>query len=231
MQSLADESRLRLLHLLDRQELGVAELCEIVQLPQSTVSRHLKVLADEGWVQSRRQGTAHLYRLMEAELEAEARKLWLLAREQTEKWSAVAQDELRLDRVLRNRQSESETFFAGAAAEWDRLRAEMYGGTFTRSALAALIPQEFVVADLGCGTGQMTEQLAQHVKRVIAVDNSAAMLKAARKRIGERGNVELHRAQLESLPMETETCDAALLVLVLSYVEDVQGVLKEIARV
>ncbi len=179
MQALADESRLRLLHLLERHELGVAELCEIVQSPQSTVSRHLKILSDDGWTQSRRQGTTHLYRLILDELDPEARKLWLLARDQTQNWSAVAQDELRLERVLRQRQSESQSFFAGAAAEWDRLRIEMYGQLFIQAMLPALLPDSYVVADLGCGTGQMTELLSPHVKQVIAVDNSTAMLKAA----------------------------------------------------
>src|SRR3954467_9232640 len=63
MASLSDATRLRLLRLLERHELGVAEMCDILQLPQSTVSRHLKVLADEGWVRSRSQGTANLYRM------------------------------------------------------------------------------------------------------------------------------------------------------------------------
>jgi SAM-dependent methyltransferase len=231
MQSLADESRLRLLHLLERHELGVAELCEIVQLPQSTVSRHLKVLSDERWTQSRRQGTTHLYRLMLDELDADARKLWLLARDQTQAWSAVLQDEHRLERVLRDRQSESQNFFAGAAAEWDRLRSEMYGNVFTQSALLSLLSDQLVVADLGCGTGQLTEALSRHVKKVIAVDSSAAMLKAARKRVGERDNVELHRAELESLPLDSATVDAALLILVLTYVNEPATVLKEIGRI
>src|SRR5881227_2069687 len=81
MESLADPTRLRQLRLLERHELGVAELCDILQLPQSTVSRHLKVLADQHWVRSRRQATNHLYRTILDELDAGARKLWLLARE------------------------------------------------------------------------------------------------------------------------------------------------------
>ena len=89
-----------LLRLLERNELGVVELCEIVQLPQSTVSRHLKVLSSEGWTNSRRLGTAHLYRLRIDELQPPARKLWLLAREQSDAWPAVEQDRLRLARVL-----------------------------------------------------------------------------------------------------------------------------------
>src|SRR5580765_7258367 len=91
MESLADATRLRLLRLLERNELGVAELCDVLQLPQSTVSRHLKVLADQKWVRGRRQGTNHLYRTILDELEAGARRLWMLAREQTDAWPAVKQ--------------------------------------------------------------------------------------------------------------------------------------------
>src|SRR3954464_2143612 len=83
MESLADATRLRLLRLLERHELGVIELCDVVQLPQSTVSRHLRVLSDDGWVRSRRHGTTNLYRMVLDELDATPRRLWLLAREQT----------------------------------------------------------------------------------------------------------------------------------------------------
>src|SRR6187455_1237225 len=89
MECLADETRLRLLRLLERHELGVVELCEILQLPQSTVSRHLKVLADQAWVRSRREGTTRLYRMILDELTTPARKLWLLAREQTANWATL----------------------------------------------------------------------------------------------------------------------------------------------
>src|SRR5213596_2192836 len=98
MSSLADPTRLRLLRLLERHELGVVELCDVLQLPQSTVSRHLKVLTDEGWTRHRRLATTHLYRMILDELDAPQRKLWLLAREQTEGWQQAAQDRLRLAR-------------------------------------------------------------------------------------------------------------------------------------
>src|SRR5262244_296018 len=147
---LADPTRLRLLRLLERHELGVGELCDILQLPQSTVSRHLKVLADQKWVRGRRQGTNHLYRTILDELEAPARRLWLLAREQTENWPASKQDRLRLDRLLREKQGEGEAFFAGAAGEWDRLRGELYGRHFSDVATLALLSPDMSVADLGC---------------------------------------------------------------------------------
>ncbi|MBC8106019.1 MAG: metalloregulator ArsR/SmtB family transcription factor [Anaerolineae bacterium] len=183
MDSLADETRLRLLHLLERQELGVVELCDILQLPQSTVSRHLKVLSDQKWVRSRRLATTHLYRTILDELDPAARKLWLLAREQTQNWATLKQDELRLQRRLREREIDSQEFFAGAAAQWDHLRRELYGESFSVSAMLALLPRDMIVADLGCGTGATIEQLAPHVRQIIGVDNSPAMLKAAKKRL------------------------------------------------
>ena len=69
MESLADPTRLRLLRLLERHELGVGDLCDVLQMPQSTVSRHLKILADQGWTHSHREGTANLYRMHADELE------------------------------------------------------------------------------------------------------------------------------------------------------------------
>jgi len=84
MESLADATRLRLLRLLERHELGVAELCDVLQLPQSTVSRHLKVLADQKWVRGRRQGTNHLYRTITGELDAPPGGIWCLRGDQTE---------------------------------------------------------------------------------------------------------------------------------------------------
>src|SRR3954468_15244380 len=231
MDALGDPTRLRLLRLLEGHELGVMDLCDVVQLPQSTVSRHLKVLSEGGWVGSRRQGTTHLYRMILDELEAASRKLWLLAREQTDVWATVAQDELRLGRRLKERQKESEAFFAGAAGEWDRMRVEMYGKKFAREAMMALLPSDWVVADLGCGGGGVTAELAGHVGKVYGIDNSPAMLKAAKKRVEGRENVELKRGDLEAIPLEDESCDSAMMLLVLSYVAEPAVVLKEMSRI
>ncbi len=230
MEGLADATRLRLLRVLERQELGVVELCQVLKLPQSTVSRHLKVLADQGWLENRRHGTSSLYR-MSASIDPTARRLWRLALEQTEGWATLRQDELRLESRLRARREETQSFFSGAAADWDRMRTELYGDRFDREAILGLLPADWTVADLGCGTGELTASLALNVRRVIGVDQSAAMLRAARRRTEGFSNVELHRSALERLPVEDGTCDAALLVLVLTYVAEVPAVLLEAARI
>ena len=230
MEVLADATRLRLLRLLERHELGVAELCHVLQLPQSTVSRHLKVLGDQGWIRGRSKGTANLYRMTLDSSDPTARRLWLLTREQTEGWATVEQDQLRLGRLLAERQP-SNAFFAGAAGKWDRLRTDLYGSAFAEAALLALLPPDWVVADLGCGTGHSAFALAPHVARVIGVDQSSAMLKTAHRRTAGLDNVELRRGSLEALPIADAECDAALLVLALTYVEEPAAALKEMARV
>ena len=218
--ALADPARLRLLHLLAEHELGVMELAEIVQMPQSSVSRHLKVLAEQGWIVSRSERTANLYTMANGDLAASARQLWQVAREQTKEWPALAQDRLRLERRLAARQLDSRSFFAGVAGEWERLRTELYGDRFTGAALHALLPGSWVVADLGCGSGAVTVELAPHVARVIAVDNSPEMLAAAKRRAGKLANVDFRRGDLETLPLADRSCDAALMLLALTHLSD-----------
>ncbi|HTN52197.1 MAG TPA: metalloregulator ArsR/SmtB family transcription factor [Anaeromyxobacter sp.] len=229
MDGLADATRLRILRAVERRELSVLELCEVLALPQSTVSRHLKVLSDLGWLAARRRGTQSLYGWA-PELDPGARKLWLVARGESEGWAVVRQDADRLQAV-RARRDGAERFFAGAAGAWDELRARVYGRAFGQEALLALLPSRWTVADLGCGTGALTAELAPHVRRVIAVDRSPAMLRAARRRTEPLENVELHEADLAALPLETGRCDAALLVLVLAYLEEPTSVLREAARI
>jgi ArsR family transcriptional regulator len=230
MGSLADPTRLRLLRLLERHELGVAELCDVLQMPQSTVSRHLKVLADQGWLRSRAHRTTNLYRMDLEAAEAAARRLWGLAREQIEGWATASQDALRLERVLARRPP-ADDFFSGAAGRWDRLREELYGRSFGQEAFLALLSPQWVVADLACGTGPATAALAPYVRRVIGVDQSAAMLKAARRRTAGLRNVDLRRGSLEALPLEFASVDAALILLALTYVEDPGLALREAARI
>lgn len=231
MSTLADAARIRILHLLAEQSLLVSDLGDVLQLPQSTVSRHLKQLSDQGWLVSRREGTSHLYRMLTEELDPIAKQLWEIARRQTQDQPAIAQDRLRLASVRAARQRDSRSFFAGAARDWDRLRGELFGTSFSTEALLALIDPELTVADLGCGTGAVVQQLAPHVKRVIGVDNSREMLAAARQRVGELTNVSLECGDLVKLPMPDGVVDAALMILSLSYAADVQQALQEARRI
>lgn len=231
LSALADPTRSRLLLLLDRHELTVGELCTALQLPQSTVSRHLKTLADEGWVTARAEGTSRRYAMPGAALDAGARRLWHLVRDQVGATPSARNDLSRAERVLLERRSTSQAFFSSGAGQWDRVRGELYGSRADLAPLAALLDPEWVVADLGAGTGQTTAALAPYVGRVIAVDESTAMLAAARRRLADHENVEVRSGSLEDLPIEAASVDAAILSLVLHFVVDPTAVIAEAARV
>ena len=229
--SLADTTRSRLLLLLDRNELTVSELCGITQLPQSTVSRHLKALVDGGWISSRAEGTSRLYAMTRDDLDAARRRLWLLVREQVGPTPAAAQDQRRLQAALAERRTTSQEFFSSSAGQWDRLRDELFGDRVQLAAFAALADAEWTIGDLGCGTGPVSAALAPFVGRVVAVDASAAMLQAAKKRLHEFDNIDLRRGELEALPIDSDRLDAATLMLVLHHVPDPARALAEVARV
>jgi ubiquinone/menaquinone biosynthesis C-methylase UbiE len=229
--ALADTTRSRILLLLDRHELTVSELCGIVQLPQSTVSRHLKALADAGWIAARAEGTSHLYTMTRDELDGSARRLWHLVREQVGPTSAAAQDQRRLQVALAERRTKSQEFFSSSAGQWDRVRDELFGNRFHLGALAAFAEAEWTVGDLGCGTGTVSAALAPFVARVVAVDDSAAMLQAAKKRLQGFDNIDLRRGELESLPIDDSRLDAATLMLVLHHVPEPERALAEASRV
>src|SRR5438128_8478717 len=102
LSALADPTRNRILLLLDRFELSVGDLCVILQLPQSTVSRHLKVLADDGWVAARGEGTSRFYTMVPSRLDDDARELWQVVRAQAASGTSgvnAAEDARRAERV------------------------------------------------------------------------------------------------------------------------------------
>jgi ArsR family transcriptional regulator len=228
--TLADATRGRMLLILERHELTVTELCAVLQLPQSTVSRHLKTLADSSWVTSRRDGTSRYYTLALDDRDAHTRRLWSLLREQIATTPGADQDARRLKGVLGRRQRKSEEFFASAAGQWDRLRRDLFGGASALHALPALIDPSWTVGDLGCGTGETSAALAPFVKQTIAVDRSGEMLQTARRRLKGVPGVDVRRGELEALPIADAELDAAIMLLVLHHAPDPAAVLSEAAR-
>ena len=229
MTALADSTRSRLLLILERHELTVTEIMSVLQLPQSTVSRHLKALGDNDWVVSRPEGTSRRYRAAE-KLDPSSRRLWHVVREQVIATPAAAHDARRVQTVLAHRRTRSQKFFSSSAGQWDRLRDELFGKRADLMGVLGLLDENWVVGDFGCGTGQLTESIAPFVSRVIAIDDSAAMLAAARRRLSSMQNVDIRSGRLESLPIEDGSLDAALLFLVLHYVPEPEAAIAEASR-
>lgn len=212
---LGDETRLRMLLLLDSEELQVGELARVLQLPQSTVSRHVKKLVDAGLAEKRVAGAVSWLRREGAD------RLWAVVSEGL----SFPEDERRLAAVVAQREMDSQEFFGRHAEHWDALRQELFGTSYLLPVLSALLPPGVRVADLGCGTGEVLQHLPSGC---IGVDREQAMLDAARKRVP---SADLRPGVLESLPLADEEVDLAVCALVLHHVPELAPVFAEVARV
>ncbi len=229
LSSLGDETRTRILVLLERSEFTVSELCAALQIPQPTVSRHLKKLAEDGWVTHRAEGRNHHYRMAEGTDES-SRELWRVVRAGLGSGGVYAQDEERARGVLSERRRRSAEFFATSADRWDSLRTDLFGARAELLPLFGLLDPAWTVGDLGTGTGGLASALSPFVRRVIAVDQSEEMLDGARERFADRPGVELRQGSLEHLPVEDRELDVAVLSLVLHYVLEPSVALREVHR-
>ena len=229
---LGDLARVRLLRLVEQAELGVGvgELATAAQLPQSTVSRHLKALQEHGWIVKRHEGTASYYRLR-LELDADLLRLWETTRDRVADGAVFVDDAARLAEVLASRRTDSQAFFGRICGEWHELRRDLFGTGFGDEALLGLLDPDWVVADLGCGTGDVAERLAPLVREVVAVDREPAMLDALRRRLADAENIRVVEGDLLNLPLETGSIDAAVVMLVLHHLADPVAVLRETARI
>lgn len=229
LSALGDETRVRILVLLERSELTVTELAFVLQAPQPSVSRHLKTLAGEGWVEARVEGRNRHYRIA-PDLDEPARELWRIVREQVGDGTLYAADAERARVVLERRRLRSEEFFSQAAERWDEMREELFGRTANLLPLLGLVRSDWTVADLGVGTGTLAQTLSPFARKVVGVDRSEQMLAAAALRLAGTENVELRRGELERLPLRDGEIDLAILALVLHHVVHPPDVLAEVKR-
>lgn len=229
--ALADETRRRTLTVLRQHELSVSELVTVLDQPQSTVSRHLRVLRDASLIRDRRNGKAVMYSVSDSRSSDTDPSGGIMD------W--LAQQALprsikgRLDSVLRKRTEMSRQFFDTLGRQWDTLREDSFGARFELEAFMALLPDNWTVADLGTGTGYMLPRLARHFRRVIGVEPSSRMIEAATELVEREGieNVELRTGELENLPISNESVDLALAVLVLHHVASPAGAVSELRRI
>ena len=203
----ADPNRLRILLLLEREELSVAELQDILAMGQSTISTHLSQLKQAGLVEDRRTGKSNLYRL---KLENGAGVLAGLLAQAREEIAEANRDQAAVKRVLRKRQDKMRAFFDDVAGRFGRSYVPGKSWKSVAEALLKLMPP-MVIADLGAGEGAFSLLLAQRAKQVIAVDTSAKMIEVGRGQAKRQGvkNVEYRLGDMEELPIADGSVDLA----------------------
>ncbi len=229
---LADDNRLRLIALLEGEELSVQELTRITGLGQSRVSHHLGMLRQAGVIEDRREGSFTFCRLRAVgngnPLSA---AMWREVGGAFRVGAIAESDRGQLKSLRAERRAARRAAHDQLARVWGGIGEDLERGTLRTEAVAALSPRTRVVADLGCGAGFFTRSLAIRFDRVIAVDHSAAMLEAARATLPEEAPVEWRSGELESLPLADGEVDAVFTNLVLGHVEELLPVARECARV
>jgi SAM-dependent methyltransferase len=229
--TLGDPTRVRILALLEREELAVHELMEALAMAQSRVSRHLGILRDAGLLRDRREGTYSLYRFERPHADAWA-GAWALARRELDSDPVAERDRVALSRVLEARAARSRSFFDSVGPEWDALRKVWNDDTLRARALARVLPRDLVALDVGTGTGTLALELAAAGMRVVAVDPSKSMLDATQRKVEQSAaRVELRLGEAEALPLADAEVDAAFAHLMLQYLPSPARALAELARV
>jgi ArsR family transcriptional regulator len=228
----SDPTRLRILALLEHEELAVQELMDILGMAQSRVSRHLAILREAGLLRDRRDGTYVFYRFRAPD-DGPWREAWELVRRSISGDSAIERDAAALGQVMQARSARTRSFFDSVGPEWDAVRKVFNDDALRARAIARLVRPDLLVADIGTGTGILASELASLGLRVIAIDNSSRMLDAARTNLQREGTtgVELREGEVSSLPLADGEVDAALAHMVLHYLPSPGEAIREMARV
>ena len=231
--ALADETRLRLVWILASYELSVNELVSLLDMGQSRISRHLKILADSGLLTFRRDGLWVFYSMPE---NTSANSLWHglepFVQADSELAGILKSDVAMAASIVEERAIKSRQFFNSIAEDWDEINREIFGDFDLDAHILKLVPKCGVAVDLGCGTGHMLDFLLSKAQNVIGVDGSPGMLELARRRFTDsKGQVSLRIGELDHLPLADNEADFICVSMVLHHLEKPQIVLKEILRV
>ncbi len=231
---LADPSRLRILLLVEREELSVAELQEILAMGQSRISTHLAHLKQAGLVEDRRNGKSILYRLRAAR-DAESKRfseVLNVLRQAAGEIPEAEHDSEALQLALHRRQDKVRAYFDELAGKFGRHYVPGRSWRGLAETLLKLMPP-MVIADLGAGEGTFSQLLAQRAKKVIAVDNSEKMVEYGTELARKHGvkNLQYRKGDLEDLPIRDGAVDLAFFSQALHHARHPQRAVAEAWRI
>jgi ubiquinone/menaquinone biosynthesis C-methylase UbiE/DNA-binding transcriptional ArsR family regulator len=232
LKALADPLRLRILAAVSEEEFTVGEVQAIVESGQSSVSRNLAILREAGFVQDRKEGTS-VYFSGRPTMPEPARELFKSLHSRLSDIPEVKRDQARLEECRRRRQQRSRGYFEAMAGDWERIRKSYFDDRVTSLAIEKLLPRGLMLADIGCGTGSLTLELARFAGKVIGVDLSHEMLRRARAVAKEREfrNIEFRQGDALKLPLGSRSVDAAFCVMVLHFLADPKRAIAGLCRI
>ena len=209
---LADPTRLRLLLLLEQEELSVAELQQILGMGQSRISSHLAQLKRAGVVEDRRAGKNVYYGASENGQDSRRARIAELTRTLARELPETSRDRTSLKLVLRKRQDKAREYFDELAGNFGRRYCPGRSWQALAHALITLLPR-LTVADLGAGEGTLSQLLAKNARKVIAIDNSSKMVEFGSQLAKKHGfkNLEYRLGDIEEPPIANNSVDLAIL--------------------
>ncbi len=227
--ALADETRLRLFRLLMNYEFNVNEIVSIMDMGQSRISRHLKILTDTGLLTSRRDGSYVYYNSVSSN---ELSDLIRFVDKSFARYNEFREDRVRSESLIAERKTRMQRFFNNIAEKWDSLRHDVFGNFDLNGKIIEKVENGRVAVDLGCGTGELLLALAARSDRVIGVDSSPNMLKQARMKTASiDSRVDLRLGEMEHLPIRDGEADLAVASMVLHHLVAPAAGLREIHRI
>ncbi|HYG33517.1 MAG TPA: metalloregulator ArsR/SmtB family transcription factor [Clostridia bacterium] len=220
LRALSDPTRLRIVALIEKEELSVNELQEITRMGQSRISTHLGLLQDAGLVQSRREGKRTFYRLNTVS-NGNVSEFIQLAIRGAKELPEHSSDQINLKRILARRHEQAQVYFNQVAGRFDRVYGPGRSWQAFGHMLLRILPP-LVVADLGAGEGLLSELLARRCKKVIAVDNSEKIVAfgAAKAKKNNVKNLEFRLGDLQNPPIEPESVDLVILSQALHHAQE-----------
>lgn len=228
IKALADETRLRLVHLLAEHELNVNELAGILQASQPRISRHLKIMTEAGLLVNRRDGLKMFYSLADS---GPGRELASTVCGLMNGDEVLADDLHRAEAAIRRRTEPGRLFFDHHGHRWVELRDSLMDDLDAAALIRQALPPDGLVLDLGCGDGWLTPVLTERAEAVIGVDSSQAMLDLAQRRLADRhGAVSFRLGSLEHLPVADGEAEGAVFSLVLHHLAQPAVALGEARR-
>ncbi len=234
LRSLADPTRLRIIALLRVLELSVGEIAQILEQSQPRVSRHVRILAEAGLVERRKEGSWVFLRLSPGKATDALREFLGAVPLSAAEQNIVDLDLVALRTVQAERAAAASRYFADHAEQWDAIRSLHVAEAEVEQAMLRLMQNRRLghVLDVGTGTGRVAELFAPSARRVTALDRSPEMLRLARARLTAHDwPVELLQGDFYALPLGAESADTIIFHQVLHYAQAPDQVIAEAARV
>jgi len=227
--ALADATRIRLVSTLIHHELSVNEIVALMNMGQSRISRHLKILTDAEILKCRRDGVWAFYSVSD---QPYPRKFIESIQYIFEKDPALGKDLERASQMIEERNTRTRQFFNSIATDWDLLKKEILGCFDLNQAIVQEIEPCTTAVDLGCGTGELIIHLQQKAQKVIGVDSSAQMLQETRKRFSSKNGVpDLRLGELEHLPLSDGEAELVIISMVLHHISAPAIAIAEACRI